>query len=147
MKGTCPPQAVPGVIPASDGAGEVVAVGGEVTRFVLGDRVAGTYFPNRLDGRITPDLLDQPGATLDGVLTECARLGQAAAVRVPDRLTWEEAACLPCAGVTAWYSPTGGGPLAPGQTVLTLGAGAEVREAFSYYGSGAAFGKVVIRVS
>ncbi|WP_393099201.1 NAD(P)-dependent alcohol dehydrogenase [Streptomyces sp. LN325] len=124
MKGTYPLRAVPDVIPVSDGAGEVVAAGGEVTRFVTGDRVAGTYFPNWLDGRITPDLLDQPGATLDGMLTEYARLDQAAAVRVPDHLTWEEAACLPCAGVTAWHSLTGGEPLAPGQTVLTLGTGA-----------------------
>ncbi|WP_393083859.1 NAD(P)-dependent alcohol dehydrogenase [Streptomyces sp. LN704] len=124
MKGTYPLRAVPDVIPVSDGAGEVVAAGGEVTRFVAGDRVAGTYFPNWLDGRITPDLLDQPGATLDGMLTEYARLDQAAAVRVPDHLTWEEAACLPCAGVTAWHSLTGGEPLAPGQTVLTLGTGA-----------------------
>ncbi|MGW3628766.1 zinc-dependent alcohol dehydrogenase family protein [Streptomyces sp. NPDC005122] len=124
MKGTYPLRAVPDVIPVSDGAGEVVAVGGEVTRFVAGDRVAGTYFPNWLDGRITLDLLDQPGATLDGKLTEYARLDQAAAVRVPDHLTWEEAACLPCAGVTAWHSLTGGEPLAPGQTVLTLGTGA-----------------------
>ncbi|MFJ2391534.1 NAD(P)-dependent alcohol dehydrogenase [Streptomyces sp. NPDC087843] len=124
MKGTYPLKAVPDVIPVSDGAGEVVAVGGEVTRFVVGDRVAGTYFPNWLDGRITPDLLDQPGVTLDGMLTEYARLDQEAAVRVPDHLTWEEAACLPCAGVTAWHSLTGGEPLAPGQTVLTLGTGA-----------------------
>ncbi|MFD8421549.1 NAD(P)-dependent alcohol dehydrogenase [Streptomyces sp. NPDC059466] len=124
MKGTYPLKARPDVIPVSDGAGEVVAVGGEVTRFAVGDRVAGTYFPKWLDGRITLDLLDQPGATLDGMLTEYARLDQAAAVPVPDHLTWEEAACLPCAGVTAWHSLTGGEPLAPGQTVLTLGTGA-----------------------
>lgn len=112
------------MIPVSDGAGEVVAVGAEVTRFAVGDRVAGTYFPNWLDGRITPDRFDQPGATLDGMLTEYARLDQEAAVRVPDHLTWEEAACLPCAGVTAWHSLTGGEALAPGHTVLTLGTGA-----------------------
>ncbi|MFF0135086.1 NAD(P)-dependent alcohol dehydrogenase [Streptomyces sp. NPDC005227] len=124
LNGTYPLKAVPDVIPVSDGAGEVVAVGAEVTRFALGDRVVGTYFPNWLDGRITPDRFDQPGATLDGMLTEYARLDEEAAVRVPDHLTWEEAACLPCAGVTAWHCLTGGEPLAPGRTVLTLGTGA-----------------------
>ncbi|MFJ6831487.1 NAD(P)-dependent alcohol dehydrogenase [Streptomyces sp. NPDC091209] len=124
LKGTYPLKAAPDVIPLSDGAGEVVAVGAEVTRFAVGDRVAGTYFPNWLDGRITPDRFDQPGATLDGMLTEYACLCQEAAVRVPDHLTWEEAACLPCVGVTAWQSLTGGEPLTPGQVVLTLGTGA-----------------------
>ncbi|MER5468605.1 NAD(P)-dependent alcohol dehydrogenase [Streptomyces sp. NPDC002685] len=124
LKGTYPLKAVPDVIPVSDGAGEVVALGAEVTRFAVGDRVAGTYFPNWLDGRITPAQFDQPGATLDGMLTEYACLSQEAAVRVPDHLTWEEAACLPCVGVTAWQSLTGGEPLAPGRTVLTLGTGA-----------------------
>ncbi|MEU0780454.1 NAD(P)-dependent alcohol dehydrogenase [Streptomyces sp. NPDC006173] len=124
LNGTYPLKAVPDVIPVSDGAGEVVAVGAEVTRFAVGDRVVGTYFPNWLDGRITPDRFDQPGATLDGMLTEYARLDEEAAVRVPDHLTWEEAACLPCAGVTAWHCLTGGEPLAPGRTVLTLGTGA-----------------------
>ncbi|MEV6015349.1 NAD(P)-dependent alcohol dehydrogenase [Streptomyces sp. NPDC051997] len=124
LRGTYPLKAVPDVIPLSDGAGEVVAVGAEVTRFAVGDRVASTYFPNWTDGRITPDRFDQPGATLDGMLTEYACLGQDAVVRVPGHLTWEEAACLPCAGVTAWHSLTGGEPLVPGQTVLTLGTGA-----------------------
>jgi NADPH:quinone reductase-like Zn-dependent oxidoreductase len=124
LNGTYPLKALPDVIPLSDGAGEVVEVGAEVTRFAVGDRVASTYFPNWLDGRITSDRFDQPGATLDGMLTEYACLGQEAAVRVPDHLTWEEAACLPCVGVTAWQSLTGGEPLTPGQSVLTLGAGA-----------------------
>jgi len=124
LKGTYPLKAVPDVIPVSDGAGDIVAVGEEVTRFAVGDRVAGTYFPNWLDGRITPALFDQPGATLNGMLTEYALLDQEAAVRVPDHLTWEEAACLPCAGVTAWHALMGGEPLAPGDTVLTLGTGA-----------------------
>lgn len=124
LEGTYPLKAVPDVIPASDGAGEVVAVGGEVTRFVVGDRVAGTYFPNWREGRISAAKFDQPGVTLNGMLAEYVRLDQEAAVRVPDQLTWEEAACLPCAGVTAWHALTGGEPLVPGQTVLTLGAGA-----------------------
>ncbi|MFB6807997.1 NAD(P)-dependent alcohol dehydrogenase [Streptomyces sp. NPDC056387] len=57
------------------------------------------------------------------MLTEYAVLDEQWAVRVPDHLTWEEAATLPCAGVTAWSALTGGEPLLPGQTVLTLGTG------------------------
>ncbi|MFF0035197.1 NAD(P)-dependent alcohol dehydrogenase [Streptomyces mirabilis] len=124
LNGTYPLKAVPDVIPLSDGAGEVVVVGAEVTRFAVGDRVASTYFPKWIDGRITPALIDQPGATLPGMLTEYARLDENAAVRVPEHLGWEEAACLPCAGVTAWHALTGGEALTPGQTVLTLGTGA-----------------------
>lgn len=124
LNGSYPLKAAPDVIPVSDGAGEVVAVGAEVTRFSVGDRVTGTYFPRWLDGRITPALIDQPGATLPGMLTEYALLDQEAAVRVPDHLGWEEAACLPCAGVTAWNALAGGDPPLPGETVLTLGTGA-----------------------
>src|SRR5689334_22518535 len=124
LNGTYPLKAVPDVIPLSDGAGDVVAVGAEVTRFAVGDRVASTYFPKWIDGRITPAQIDQPGATLPGMLTEYARLDENAAVRVPDHLGWEEAACLPCAGVTAWHALTGGEALTPGQTVLTLVTGA-----------------------
>ncbi|MFE2144005.1 NAD(P)-dependent alcohol dehydrogenase [Streptomyces sp. NPDC059456] len=118
-----PLPAVPGVVPLSDGAGEVVAVGEAVTRFAVGDRVSCAYFPRWRTGRITPDAFDQPGCTLDGMLTEYAVLDEQWAVRVPDHLTWEEAAALPCAGVTAWSALTGGEPLLPGQSVLTLGTG------------------------
>jgi NADPH:quinone reductase-like Zn-dependent oxidoreductase len=114
----------PGVIPVSDGAGEVVAVGEEVTRFRAGDRVVGGYWPRWHDGRLRPELADQLGCTLDGMLTEYAVLDQQWAVAVPDHLTWEEAATLPCAALTAWNSLVGGEPLHPGQTVLTLGTGA-----------------------
>ncbi|GAA2999911.1 NAD(P)-dependent alcohol dehydrogenase [Streptosporangium longisporum] len=114
---------VPGVVPVSDGAGEVVAVGEKVTRFAVGDRVVGAYWPRWHDGRLRPELLDQFGCTLDGMLAEYALLDQQWAVPVPDHLSWEEAACLPCAGVTAWNAVVGGEPLRPGQTVLTLGTG------------------------
>ncbi|MFG2792613.1 NAD(P)-dependent alcohol dehydrogenase [Streptomyces sp. NPDC048419] len=124
LDGSYPLKAAPDVIPISDGAGEVVAVGDEVTRFAVGDRVTSTYFPRWLDGRITPALIDQPGATLPGMLAEYVRLDENAAVRVPDHLTWEEAACLPCAGVTAWNAVTGAEAVLPGETVLTLGTGA-----------------------
>ncbi|MFC9294847.1 NAD(P)-dependent alcohol dehydrogenase [Streptomyces sp. NPDC057011] len=123
LHGRYPLPAVPGVVALSDGAGEVVAVGDAVTRFAVGDRVAGTYFPRWHSGRITPEAIDQPGCTLDGMLAQYAVLDEQSAVRVPAHLTWEEAATLPCAAVTAWSSLTGGEPLLPGQTVLTLGTG------------------------
>ncbi|MDP9844447.1 zinc-dependent alcohol dehydrogenase family protein [Streptosporangium lutulentum] len=118
-----PLPSAPGVVPISDGAGEVVAVGREVTRFKVGDRIVSGYWPRWHDGRLKPEFLDQFGCTLDGMLTEYVLLDQQWAVHVPDHLSWEEAATLPCAGVTAWNSIVGGEPLRPGQTVLTLGTG------------------------
>lgn len=120
-----PLPAAPGVVPLSDGAGDVVAVGDAVTRFAVGDRVSCAYFPHWRDGRITPELVGQPGCTFDGMLAEYAVLDEQWAVRVPDHLTWEEAATLPCAAVTAWNALTGGegGALTAGQSVLTLGTG------------------------
>jgi NADPH:quinone reductase-like Zn-dependent oxidoreductase len=118
-----PLPAKPDVIPLSDGAGEVVAVGNEVTRFKVGDRVMGSYFVRWRDGRFTRDVVDQLGCTLDGMLTEYALLDEQWAVSVPEHLTWEEAATLPCAGVTAWNSVIDTGAVKPGQTVLTLGSG------------------------
>jgi NADPH:quinone reductase-like Zn-dependent oxidoreductase len=115
--------AAPGVIPISDGAGEVVAVGERVTRFKVGDRVMGSYWTRWYDGRLRTDQLDQLGCTVDGMLTELAVLDEQAAVTVPEHLTWAEAATLPCAGLTAWAALTEGAPLLPGQTVLTLGSG------------------------
>lgn len=112
-----------GVVPLSDGAGEVVAVGDKVTRFKIGDRVTGNYFPRWRDGRLAPDYIDQLGCTVDGMASELAVLNEQWAVPIPDYLSWEEAASLSCAGVTAWCSLTGSGFLKPGQTVLTLGTG------------------------
>jgi NADPH:quinone reductase-like Zn-dependent oxidoreductase len=123
LQQTYPLPAKPGVVPLSDGAGDVVAVGNAVQRFAVGDRVTGCYFPRWRDGRLTVDVLDQLGCTVDGMLTEYAVLHEQSAVPVPDHLTWEEAATLTCAGVTAWNAVVGTGAVRPGQTVLTLGTG------------------------
>ncbi len=85
--------------------------------------MAGCYFPRWHDGRVQRDIIDQLGCTLDGMLTEYAVLDEQWAVRIPEHLTWEEAATLPCAGVTAWNSLVGPEPVVAGQTVLTLGTG------------------------
>jgi NADPH:quinone reductase-like Zn-dependent oxidoreductase len=123
LKQTYPLPPHQGIVPLSDGAGEVVAAGNRVTRFKPGDRVTGAYFPRWRDGRITRDLGDQLGCTLDGMLTEYARLDEQWAVRLPDHLTFEEAATLTCAGVTAWNSVVETGGARAGQTVLVIGTG------------------------
>jgi NADPH:quinone reductase-like Zn-dependent oxidoreductase len=123
LRGTYPLAAKPDATPLSDGAGEVVAIGGAVTRFKIGDRVTGSYFARWRDGRLSPDLVDQLGCTLDGMLAEYVVLDEHWAVAVPDHLTWEEAATLTCAGVTAWNCIVGSGTISPGQTILTLGTG------------------------
>jgi NADPH:quinone reductase-like Zn-dependent oxidoreductase len=111
------------VVPVSDGAGEVVAVGQGVERLRTGDRVAATLFPRWLDGPFGWDCLPQIGGSLDGMLTEYAVFDESALVRIPGHLSFEEAATLPCAAVTAWNAVTGGDGLRAGQTVLTLGSG------------------------
>ena len=123
LNGTYPLPARLGVIPLSDGAGEVVATGERVKRFQIGDRVAGNYFARWRRGPIDYDVFEQLGCALDGMLTEFALLDEEWAVKVPDHLSWEEAATLPCAGVTAWNSIVGPEPAIAGQTVLTLGSG------------------------
>ena len=110
-------------IPLSDGAGEVVGVGRKVTRFRKGDRVAGTFFRNWISGPSTGSNVAL-GSPADGVLAEYAVFDQENAVKIPANLSWQEAACLPCAGVTAWNAlMETGKALQPGDTVLVLGTG------------------------
>ncbi len=123
LRGNYPLPIRPDVIPLSDGAGSVVAVGSDVTRVKVGDRVAGAIFPHWIDGPFGWEYAAQLGGSLDGMLTECAVLSEEALVHIPDHLSFEEAAALPCAAVTAWNALTGGRPLQAGDTVLTLGSG------------------------
>ena len=111
------------VVPVSDGAGEVVEIGEDVTRVAVGDRVAASIFPRWIDGRFAAESTAQLGGSLDGMLTEYAILDEDALVHFPDHLSFEEAACFPCAAVTAWNALTGGRGLRSGETVLTLGSG------------------------
>jgi len=111
-------------IPLSDGAGEVTAIGAGVTRFSVGDRVAGTFFRDWVDGRPAPAPRVSLGAAgADGVLAEYVVFDERDAVMVPAHLSFEEAATLPCAGVTAWHAVSVVGDIRPGQTVLVLGTG------------------------
>ncbi|HEX4204758.1 MAG TPA: NAD(P)-dependent alcohol dehydrogenase [Ktedonobacteraceae bacterium] len=113
----------PDVVPVSDGAGEVIAVGEGVTRAKVGDRVAGAVFPHWIDGPFEWEYAAQLGGSLDGMLTEVAALSEEALVHIPDHLSFEEAAALPIAAVTAWNALTGSRSLQAGDTVLTLGSG------------------------
>jgi NADPH:quinone reductase-like Zn-dependent oxidoreductase len=111
-------------IPLSDGAGEVIGVGAAVTRFKLGQRVAGTFFRGWIDGPAPRRPLAALGAPpADGVLAELAVFDEQDAVLVPEHLSWSEAASLSCAAVTAWRSLIDVGRLAPGETVLLQGTG------------------------
>ena len=123
LGGTYPLPPRQGIVPLSDGAGEVVAVGDAVTRFAVGDRVTGSYFARWIDGRINAGLIDQLGCTLDGMLAEYVVLDEQWAARLPDHLDWHEAATLSCAGVTAWNAVTSAGIPKPGQWVLVIGSG------------------------
>src|SRR5678815_435576 len=102
-------------IPLSDGAGEVAAVGTAVKEFAVGDRVVATFAQGDPPAAL--------GSPLDGVLAEYALFDPKGLLRVPEHLSYEEAATLPCAGVTAWNALFHGRQLKPGETVLTLGTG------------------------
>ncbi|KAG5655137.1 hypothetical protein KAF25_001910 [Fusarium avenaceum] len=115
-----------GVVPVSDGAGIVVAVGPRVSRFTVGDRVATLFHQHHLAGPIDSRALHSGlGGFFDGVLREYAAFSEEGLVKVPGNLSLLEAASLPCAALTAWSALYGleGRALKPGDTVLTEGTG------------------------
>ena len=110
--------------PLSDGVGEVVAVGAGVTRVKAGDRVAGIFMQQWLDGEITEAKgRSALGGAIDGVFAEQVVLDAESVVHVPPHLSDEEAATLPCAAVTAWRALVTEGRLKAGDTVLIQGTG------------------------
>jgi len=107
----------------SDAAGEVVAGGEDVTRFKLGDRIANCFMPLWRDGPITDSAAKSTyGSDSDGVFAELIAVNEGGAVKLPDHLTFEEAATLPCAAVTAWNALTTA-ETRSGTTVLLQGTG------------------------
>jgi len=112
-------------IPVSDGAGEIIAVGPGVTRWKVGDRVFGSYYPYWHNGPFPPDAeLHALGGPLDGMLAQLVTLPESGVIRVPNPLNYEEAATLPVAALTAWNAVMESVPrMNPGATVLTLGTG------------------------
>ncbi len=121
MPGAKPP---PALVPFSDGAGVVHAVGNGVRGLAVGDRVAPTFFQSWIDGPVTAEARALAlGGTLDGVLQERLALRAEGVVKIPDALTFEAAATLPCAGLTAWRAVAVEAPVGPGATVLVQGTG------------------------
>ena len=112
------------MIPRSDGAGEVLAIGEGVRRFAVGDRVMGSFFPYWIDGEMQREYIRVAlGDSTDGMLAEQIVMPEGAWVRTPSHLTDDEAATLPAAAVTAWHALYEQTILYPGSAVLLLGTG------------------------
>jgi NADPH:quinone reductase-like Zn-dependent oxidoreductase len=122
VKGVFPTEN--GRIPMSDGAGEVIEMGEDVTEFSLGDKVMGTFFPGWLAGKPTAEsLASVAGDSVDGYAREEAVAPATAFTRTPAGYSDVEAATLPCAALTAWRALFVEASLRPGETVLVQGTG------------------------
>ena len=111
-------------IPNSDGAGIVEEIGAGVTEFAVGDRVVGTFFQNWISGPVHEGVAASAlGGAIDGLLCEYALLKETGALPIPEHLSFEEAATLPCAGLTAWNCLIESGGARSGDTALLLGTG------------------------
>ena len=123
-KGTYGSKSVKPIVPLSDGAGEVVAVGEGVTRVKVGDRVAGIFMQTFISGELTPEKANSAlGGAIDGVLAEYVVFDEQSVVKIPAHLSYEEAATLPCAAVTAWNAMVAEGQIKAGDTILLQGTG------------------------
>jgi NADPH:quinone reductase-like Zn-dependent oxidoreductase len=113
------------LVPLSDGAGEIVALGPDITRHKVGDRVALTFHPGWIAGEFGDDFdsSGRGGGNIDGVLRQYALVSDYEVVILPDHLSFAEGATLPCAGVTAWTALTQYAPLLPGEVVVVQGTG------------------------
>jgi len=111
-------------VPLSDGAGEVVTVGANVTTSKPGDRVVVPFFPAWIEGELTASKAASAlGGDVDGLLREYAAIRADALLPIPEHLSFEQAATLPCAAVTAWHGLFVSSHLQPGQTLLLQGTG------------------------
>jgi NADPH:quinone reductase-like Zn-dependent oxidoreductase len=112
------------LVPLSDGAGHVIAVGEGVREVKVGDKVAGNFFQRWSAGEPGPDTHQYAlGGGIDGMLSEYVVLEEEGVVKIPGHLSLEEGAALPCAGVTAWHAMVEHARLKSGSTVLLLGTG------------------------
>ncbi len=112
------------VVPLSDSSGEVIELGKEVRGLKLGQRVVNTFFPDWTSQNATRENTRRTfGADSDGVASEFAVFNESALLPLPDTLSFEEAAALPCAGVTAWHALMEHGTVRPGEYVAVLGTG------------------------
>lgn len=112
-------------VPLSDGAGEIAALGEGVASLKVGDRVAGIFFQDWMDGPPNPGMGAALGAPpAPGMLQDYVVLPEHGVVPLAETLDFTQAACLPCAGVTAWNAlMEGPRPVKAGDTVLVLGTG------------------------
>lgn len=124
LKGQYNPRLKLPMVPLSDGAGEIVAVGPGVSKRKTGERVAGLFLPGWQAGRLT-DAAGRSalGGGNDGVLAELVAFSEDGVIPFPEHLSWEEAATLPCAALTAWHALVSEGNLKAGDTVLVQGTG------------------------
>ena len=112
------------LIPLSDGAGEVIAIGPGVTRVKTGDRVAGNFFQRWVGGEPGPDTHTSAlGGGIDGMLADYVVLEEDGVVKIPAHLSLEEGATLPCAAVTVWNAMVEHAKLKAGDTILLQGTG------------------------
>ncbi len=112
------------LVPCSDGAGDVVAVGAGVTRFKVGDKVAGTFFQRWVSGNVSPAVMESAlGGRQQGMLAEHVILSEEGAVAIPAGWSYAQASTLPCAALTAWHALVTKGRVRAGETVLVLGTG------------------------
>ena len=112
------------LVPLSDGAGEITALGPGVSRWKIGDRVAVTFFKDWLSGPFRRRVLEGArGGAISGMLSEYVTVPEDNLISIPSHLSFEEAATLPCAAVTAWQALVTHGHISANQTVLILGTG------------------------
>jgi NADPH:quinone reductase-like Zn-dependent oxidoreductase len=113
-----------GLIPLSDGAGEIVEIAPDVTKFKVGDKVAPIFLQKWLAGDCTYEMNDSAlGGAIDGVLSNYKIFQEDGLILLPDNYSYEEGATLPCAAVTAWHALITAGSLKAGDTVLIQGTG------------------------
>lgn len=124
VKGTYNPKLKTPLVPFSDGAGEIVAVGENVSKWNVGDRVCPIFMQGWIEGEISYQKARTAlGGNLDGCLREFGAFDENGLVRIPDHLSFEEAATLPCAAVTAYHALFVSGCVKPDDTLLLLGTG------------------------
>ena len=112
------------LIPISDGAGEVIAIGEGVRRVAVGDRVCPVMIQSWISGPPTMERLSATlGGPLDGVMVEYMVLNEQGVIKTPEHLSNEEAATLPCAALTAWSAIVTDGQVKAGDRVLVQGTG------------------------
>lgn len=115
---------VPGRVPMSDGAGEIVEIGSDVNKWEVGDKVMSLFFPGWIEGRPSfTKIVGVSGETIDGYLIEESCISEESITSMPEGYSYSEAATLPCAGLTAWNGLMDTGGLKAGQTVLIEGTG------------------------